>query len=1199
MSGIRSFFPNDSKDSKEKIIMSKANCVKCGLDKTCITPRMKMTGEGKKEIFILAESPGADEDEYGKQLVGEAGQLLRKTLKKYGIELDKDCWKINCVNCFISPKVSVYTSEGCKKITDVKVGDLVLTHKGRFRKVLSRIHDLPLEKRKNKELLVDIVLKDSNSKYNSNKTFKQTVTARHSFLVNNKWVEAQCLSSGDKLKVLGSVCEVCGKIYFKPIRKYDFTENTCSQKCHNVLSGSKSGKAISKSLFEQYTNGTRIGSKITEKAHAVAKRKKSWKTMINENNRRKGDLTKAKRRETLDHIKRPDLPGSIGKGERTLAKYFKRNNISFISQFAVKEKNYDFYLPEFDIIIEIDGNYKYRQMKTIKGMELKTKLVESEGYDLIRLPSKETISAFERIIKNHNGKYIFTELEVVGTTIRKQKRQEYLYCLEVDEDNSFIAKNGEVHHNCRPPNNREPTDKEIRCCRPMVEEALLSTKPKIIILLGNKALQNFFFGMISKKFLSISNWTHHCIPDHRYGAWVLPSFHPSALLHNQDENLQAIFESDLKFAVSCLDLDPPVFDDPDKSVKVLTKVNDVLDAIYDVRQSGKLFFDYETSGLKPYTPGHKVYSIAIAGEGTPVFSFPYQYVHWKEKEFEKIKRAFIKLLLDESVEKIAQNMKFENKWSKCVVGAQPTNWIWCTMTTQHLIDARRSMTRLDVQALIYYGQRDWGTEISPFKESVGKDGFNTMHKAPLLPLLKYGGYDIFYTRKRYYDQVPFMKKHKRISKCNDLFFSGLLALSESEDVGIGVNAKYYRDKTKELEESLKQQEILLRERGSGLLFKKKYKREIDIQSSKDLRLLFYDILGLQPTKVTKKGFESVDEYSLTNMEAPFAKALIKYRKTKKMFDYVSEYDRINDGDRIHPSFDLNHAATGRSNSSSPNLQNVPVRDEAARNMIRGGIIPTPGNIIMEADYSQIEVRIMACYSEDPVLISYIMDKSKDMHRDQAMQIFKLPEKEVTKPIRHIGKNDFVFPQFYGDYYEPCAKSAYEDCVDLKTASGVPILEHLKKVGLGNYEKFKQNMKVVENNFWRKLKVTMQWRNNVVLQYRKKTYVDTFFGFRRDGYMVKNQITNTPVQGTSFHCLLWSYVRVSNILKQKGFRTKLVGEVHDSILLDTFPKEKEEVITIVKQVMEKDIVEEHKRWLIVPLAIEIEMTEIDQPWSTKK
>jgi DNA polymerase-1 len=313
---------------------------------------------------------------------------------------------------------------------------------------------------------------------------------------------------------------------------------------------------------------------------------------------------------------------------------------------------------------------------------------------------------------------------------------------------------------------------------------------------------------------------------------------------------------------------------------------------------------------------------------------------------------------------------------------------------------------------------------------------------------------------------------------------------------------------------------------------------------------------------------------------------------------VSEYDRSNVDGYLHPSIDLNHVASGRSNSSDPNLQNVPVRDEKSAKIIRGGFIPSPGNLLMEADFKAIEVRVMACYTHDPVLISYILDETKDMHTDQAARIFKLKQFEVTKQIRHIGKNDFVFPEFYGDWYETCAKSAWEDCDPLTTKSGMPVKEHLANKGITTLKSFKKHLEIVEKDFWSMLKITKRWRQTVVNDYLQKGYVDTFFGFRRNGYLEKNQIINTPVQGTAFHCLLWAYNRLTRLFKEMELVSKLIGQIHDSILSDVHPKEQIIVANLMRQVMEKDIAAKFD-WIVVPLTVEIETTGIDMPWSTKK
>ena len=752
--------------------------------------------------------------------------------------------------------------------------------------------------------------------------------------------------------------------------------------------------------------------------------------------------------------------------------------------------------------------------------------------------------------------------------------------------------------NCRPPNNREPSIKEMQCCRPMVEEALLQTEPKAIFVLGTKALQSHFMGMLDKKYLTISNWTRHQVPDWRYNAWVFPLFHPAALLYSQNEILNAVYEKDLKWSLNRVDTEFPKFKDPEKRIKLLTDFDEVIAVLEKLREYEYLFYDYETSNLKPYFEGSKIFTVAVAGETGKVYAFPYHYVHWTETQLKKIQKKWQKLLSDDTVRKVTHNLKFEMKWSKYVAEVIPENNYCCTMTLQHCLDTRRFQSRLDFQVLSRYGREDYGAKISPFKKNT-KNGFNTLHKVPLLEILKYNALDTYYLRELFFDQQEELENKKNIKWFyKNIFHKGILSLSESEDTGIPINSKYFLKTRKELTESLIEQEDNLMSRGAGLKFKKKFGRDIDIQSPKDLRLLFYDILGLPATRKTKKDFASVDAYTLQHIDVPFSKNLLKFRKTKKRYDYVNEYCESNVEGKLHPSIDLNHAASGRSNSSNPNLHNVPVRDEESAALIRGGIIPSKGNFITECDYKAVEVRIMTCYTHDPVMIKYVVDPTKDMHRDQAIKIFKLPIDEITKPLRHIGKNDFVFPEFYGDWYSTCAASAWEDCDTLETASGILVKDHLSSIKINSLAKFTKHMQKVENDFWEMFKVTKAWRKEVVEQYLKKGYVDTFFGFRRNGFLDRNQIINTPVQGTAFHCLLWSYNRLTKYFHELKLVSKIIGQIHDSILVDTYPPEREKVWALLKRVMEEEICKTFD-WLVVPLEVEIEATGIDEPWCLKK
>lgn len=276
-------------------------------------------------------------------------------------------------------------------------------------------------------------------------------------------------------------------------------------------------------------------------------------------------------------------------------------------------------------------------------------------------------------------------------------------------------------------------------------------------------------------------------------------------------------------------------------------------------------------------------------------------------------------------------------------------------------------------------------------------------------------------------------------------------------------------------------------------------------------------------------------------------------------------------------------------SDRPNFQQIPKRDEEAKKCIRTGIIPLPGYYIIGADYKQIEVRIQACYSKDKELIRYIKDPKTDMHRDQAEEIFILPQNLINKELRYLGKNGFVFPQFYGDWYVACAKNIWEELPG-KMAGNISVLQHLANKGIRSLEDFTIHMEGVEKRFWKKLNDTAKWKEEEVKRFQENLYTKSFLGFRRNGYLKKNQIVNTPIQGTAFHCLLWSFIqlnalfRLYSTLKEKGFKSVLCSQIHDEILMNVWPTELNDVVEIVRKIMCEDIREKYP-WIIVPLEVE--------------
>mgnify|MGYP001766403057 CR=1 FL=1 len=1189
---FRDVIVNESQDS---------TCMECGLYKNCISPKMPVTGKGKKEILILSEGPGKNEDEQNKQLIGEAGQLLRSRLKECGLSLDEDFWKTNAVTCFISPKISVYTSKGYKQIKDVKVGDLVLTHKGRFKKVLSRVHDLPLEKRKNKENLVCI-----KTKYGD-----YTVTEAHGFLLSNeKWTKAKHLCIGDKIKVLGEKCIVCGNIYFKNPQVFDRAESTCSQRCHNIATSKKSGAAVSQSLKTQFELGIRDRNKITRKANIKYKQliKTGWRAsdFVDPENFKKGRCSTSKKKESFNKLHKGI---TVGKGEKELSKWLVDGGVDFYHQYSVGCKNFDFYIPNFNLLIEIENPITYkcnRKIKDIRYIE-REKIAKENKLDLVFVSSDTCVNEVKRVLKNHSGDYAFTETEVLDVKIYKQKRQEYLYCIEVEDDNSFVS-GGLVSHNCRPPKNRKPKRKELKCCKPNYVKLINELKPKFIWLVGAAAIESYYmdhFADDDGTVLTPTRWRGLCIPDQMSGAWVLPMFHPSFALRNEKDNLlQSQFNRDISFAVNQLQRKAPKFIHPEKRVTVLKEFDDVCDnlekLIYEPPEF--LAFDYETTGLKPFNEGHKIACIGYAVDDR-AYSFPFGYPHFTAKQVSTLKKMWGEVLRNDSY-KIAHNLKYEDVWSRVIIGSLVQNWHWCTMNAAHILDNRKKFSSLKFQSFIRWGVGQYDKTISPFLKDKTGSGFNRVMEADLDDLLLYNGLDCLLTMKLYREQynempVPMMK-------ANDFFIDGLIALSDVQINGIPAKRRYYEKTDKELDDRMKEitKELLVSKEAKK--FEKEMGRTISLTSDYDMRDLFFKILKYTPSKSTDTGLPSVDAMALRALNSQFANKLIELSQLDKIkTTYIGQFLReINDDGKLHPFFDLHTVQTYRSSSAGPNIQNIPSRDPVAKKYTRSGLYPSPGNLILDFDYGALEVRIIGACTGDPELVRYINDPSTDMHRDQAMSLFDLKKKEVTKMLRFHAKNGFVFAEFYGSYYRSIARSLWETMNrdQLKTATDVNIFDHLMDNKIINHEKdfdkFESHVKDVEQSFWDRFSGVKKWQKRNWDFYERNGYVELATGFRCSGYMKRNDLANYPIQGPAFHCLLYSLININDELKRRKMGTKIIGQIHDCCLFDCVPSEKEAVKEMSIEIATKKIRQDWK-WLNVPVVLEFEETKVDESWYSKK
>lgn len=777
--------------------------------------------------------------------------------------------------------------------------------------------------------------------------------------------------------------------------------------------------------------------------------------------------------------------------------------------------------------------------------------------------------------------------------------------------------------NCRPTEvkdgetkNRKPTRLEIECCREVkVDKAIRELQPEHIFLMGESALISYLQGRQDN--LVISNWRGHSFPDPVNKAWVHVMFHPAAILYGKnpndkkargDPNMRAVFRRDLQVAINKSERpfpDLPKFEETIEQLTTYKQIKFVLENVLEWYE-GLLVFDYETNSLKPYKEGAAVVSVAftIDGDGKPkTYAFPLEHSEAKHttEQLIELTKLWRQILQSGRIRKVAHNLKFENKWSRHYFGAKVKGWTSCTMNTAHILDNTPKTTGLKIQAFLNFGVEDYERASLKYIDSKDGEDFNTMHLMPLDQLLLYNGMDSAITWELHKKQERLLGSGK-LRAVNDFWLESLFTLAEIEDHGIPVDEDYFRKQDRKIDEEIAQVQHELLTSKEARLFMSKEGERLDLESAPQLGRLFYKHLGLTAPKKTAKGADSVDAEAFEKLNHPFAKKIIQYRKLQKIKkSYFSQFLHSIYNGHLYPSFDLHTVRTYRSSSSDPNFQNIPVRDEQAKALVRKGIMPSKGHKLLEIDFGSLEVRGLAMYSKDKALMAYIRDPNTDMHRDQAMQLFKFTReqwdalpKKVADTIRFHAKNSWVFPLFYGSWYKACANNLWENVAELDMGDGRVVRQHFKM----GYKRFEEHCRSLEKQFWKKFQGVRDWQESLAREYQSKGYIETYLGFRYNLWMTRNNLYNYKIQGSCFHILLWCVNRLHAMSKARGWNSRIIGQIHDSVIWDLDPAEEREVLTACNQVLTKEVTEEWG-WINVPLEVEPEITGVNEPWYFKE
>lgn len=440
-----------------------------------------------------------------------------------------------------------------------------------------------------------------------------------------------------------------------------------------------------------------------------------------------------------------------------------------------------------------------------------------------------------------------------------------------------------------------------------------------------------------------------------------------------------------------------------------------------------------------------------------------------------------------------------------------------------------------------------------------------------------------------------------------LLRQGSLALAQMEANGIKIDEDYLKRAIYVVDQRINTLEGKLKQDPIYQTWCERYDRP-NLGSRTQLGEVLFNVLKYPCRTRTATDRPKVDDEVLRGLNLPFLRKYAQWQHFNKMQStYLKGIRRETVKGFLHPMFGLNIARSYRSNAEMINVHNVPTRDPVFSKLIRRSFVARgPDYQLAEFDYKQLEVRIAACLHKDPVMLKYIED-DYDMHTDLAAQLYLLTPEQVEQcpRARYCAKNQFVFPAFYGSYFMQMAPPLWESIDKHKLeVDGISLKEHLKSKGikrLGSTESnyttgriatkkgtFLEHVRLIEEDFWgNRFKVYNQWKKDWYNAYLERGWFDLVTGFRVENLHAKNDVLNYPVQGPAFHCLLWSLIQIQRWLNKQRMKTKLINEVHDSLWADIYVPEREDFIGKVKEVMTVDV-RKHWEWIVVPLAVEIQL-----------
>jgi len=609
-----------------------------------------------------------------------------------------------------------------------------------------------------------------------------------------------------------------------------------------------------------------------------------------------------------------------------------------------------------------------------------------------------------------------------------------------------------------------------------------------------------------------------------------------------EDKLRKIY-TELNFTSLLKELDSGAKKIPTEQFSLISSAEGLKELTSHLAGADILVIDTETNSLQSRSAGLVGISLNSGGDECWYIGMGHLGEDGKriksQLDAELVKKELSPFLKSSSLPKLAHNLKFDYAVLKHALGVELAGPLFDTMIAAYLTEPTRRSYKLDDLCL------EHGMKLTSYKEVT--DGDKRSDGFAYVDIKRAGIYsceDVYAALQLWSHYQPLLEEQNQSGLFADVEMKLVPILEGMEAAGIRVDPDHLSGLAGEFRAKLVLREEEIYELAG---------RSFNINSPQQLGTILFEDLELPHGRKTKTGYSTdikVLEKLASQHELPAL--IIEYRNLAKLLStYVDKLAKLIDPatGRVHTSFNQTVTTTGRLSSSSPNLQNIPIRgEEGAR--IREAFVPEPGNVFLFGDYSQIDLRVLAHYSQDPALIK-AFSEGEDIHARTAAEVFSVSPLLVTSEMRRVAKS-INFGIVYG----------------------------MSSFGLSNQLRIsRREASLFIERYFNLYRGVKQFMEDIVEQARKDGYVTTLLNRRR--YLpeidaankmrrefAERAALNTPIQGTAADIIKLAMIRVDELLKKSGSSCRMLLQIHDELVFEMSPEECEVLEPQIKATMEQ-------------------------------